>query len=150
AAFIVTNEPAGVFSTPSNPGLPVSVWSGDVPIIRDHARARDGMCSADLAVVPDRHRAVVAAPENVVVAVAVEVARARDMRRTRNHARLPYPTRPASLPAALNRTGDPAVVFPAPSNPGLPVAVCSGDVPIIRDHARAGDSMCSADLAVVP
>src|SRR3954466_9677288 len=91
-----------------------------MPAVRDHARGADDLGVADLPIVPDRGCAVVVAPEDVALAVAVEVALAGDVPSGGDEARIGYPVRAGDLPIVPDRIG--AVVI-VPENVAMEVRV---------------------------
>src|ERR1700694_1928351 len=117
-----------------------------MPVAWDAARADDHVPTCSLAVIPDRDRAVVVLPEDVGVAVAIEVAGAGNMPAARHRAGTDdHVPRLAVIPDR-----DRAVVVP-PEGVGVAVAIevaGAGNMPAARHRAGTDDHV--PGLAVIP
>src|SRR5206468_1641679 len=118
----------------------------------DHPRSGHDVSAGDIPGIPDRHGAVVVAPEDVVPPVEgrAELTGVGDMAAIRDHSGARHDVGAADRGLVPDR--DRAVVV-APQDVGVPVAVeiaRSGDVPGVRNYARAGKDVRLADVAVIP
>src|SRR4051794_586994 len=72
-------RPPGSNNRSEAPSTPSLAALRDVPVARHDACAGHDVRGVDVAIIPDRHRAVVVAPENVALSVAVVIASIGDM-----------------------------------------------------------------------
>src|SRR3954468_18858279 len=110
----------------------------DVPAARQRTCSGHGVRRARLGVIPDRGGAIVVAPEDVVMAIAVEIADAADMRAVRYNARIGNPVGAAHL-AIVPKRDRAIVVAPKDVVAAIAVEIAGADNVPVRRHAGSND-----------
>src|SRR5258708_6816508 len=91
-----------------------------MPVGGDRARSGDDVSAGGLPIIPDRKRAVVVLPENVALAVAVEISGTGNMPAARNQARIGNDMPAGGLPIVPERDHAATIL---PENIALAIAV---------------------------